>query len=53
MDYDSIDELGEDLSPLDQAKLFLRLGHLLPVDLTTTLIAQGHDVSQLEARYSN
>ncbi|QDB70996.1 hypothetical protein bb8_p21 [Bordetella phage vB_BbrP_BB8] len=52
--YDTIDDLtDEDLTPLQKAKLLWRSGFPIPVDLATTLMAQGYDVSQLESRYSN
>lgn len=53
MDYNTLDSLSDDLAPIDQAILMLRLGHPLPVDLAATLMAQGYDPSQLESRYSN
>jgi len=52
MDYETIEELGEELSPIDHALLFYRLGFPIPVDLATTLIAQGYDLPKLEAQYS-
>lgn len=52
MDYETIEELGEDLTPIEHAILFCRLGYPIPVDLATTLIAQGYNIPRLEAHYS-
>lgn len=52
MDFETLEDLTCDLSPLEQAEIVLRAGYPLPVDLATTLIAQGHVLSDLEARYS-
>lgn len=52
MDYDTLESLSEDLSPYEQAKLMLRQGYPLPVDLATTLMAQGYDISELESLHS-
>lgn len=53
MDYETLEAFAGEIPDHELAKLHLKLGHPLPVDLTTNLIAQGYDVSELEARYSN
>ena len=53
MDYDTLEDLSDDLAPIDQAKLMWRLGNPIPVDLAATLMAQGYDISKLESRYYN
>lgn len=52
MDYETLEDLGEELPPVEHAILFCRLGLPIPVDLATTLMAQGYSVPQLEAQYS-
>lgn len=52
MDHETLETLMGEIPDLELAKLHWKLGHPLPVDLSTTLIAQGHDLSELEARYS-
>lgn len=52
MDYDTLEDLGDELPAIERAKLLWKLGYPVPVDLATTLMAQGYDISQLEARYS-
>jgi len=53
MDFTEVETLADDLevTPIQRAKLLWRLGFPIPVDLATTLMAQGHDVPQLEAHY--
>lgn len=51
MDYETLEDLGEDLTPFERATLTWRLGFPIPVDLATTLMSQGYDVPTLEAQY--
>lgn len=52
MDYDLIEELGDEFPPLEQAKLFWRTGHPIPADLAVDLMQRGYDVQKLEDQYS-
>lgn len=52
MDYETLERVGQILPPLEQAKLLWGEGFPIPVDLSTTLMAQGFNVPELEARYS-
>lgn len=53
MNYDLIDDLRDELPPLEQAKLFWRTGNPIPADLAVDLMQRGYDVQKLEAEYSH